>query len=314
MSDQGFRKYMHVERLGNEEVIGIEDGTVHVFPKIDGTNASVWEHEGVTYAGSRKRVLNAGADNAGFNEWVFGDDPKAIVCRAIVQAYGVRLYGEWLVPHTFKGYRDDAWRRFWVFDVARDLDDVEDGDRTVEFLTYDEYQPMLEAHSLDYISPLKIVTNGSEADFTALLDQNHFLLPDGGDEAGEGIVLKRYDYRNRFGRTTWAKVVRQAFKESHGREMGAPRLERTDLVEREIAEATVTVELVRKTMATIATVRDAEGWRSEFIPQLLGTMYHEVVVEELWDQLKQRKSPVIDFKRLQREVVIATRAVVPDVF
>ena len=37
-----FVKYMHLERYGNEEVEGIEQGTTYVFPKSDGTNAQVW--------------------------------------------------------------------------------------------------------------------------------------------------------------------------------------------------------------------------------------------------------------------------------
>ena len=34
-----FLKYMHLERYGNEEVDGIEQGTTYVFPELDGTNA-----------------------------------------------------------------------------------------------------------------------------------------------------------------------------------------------------------------------------------------------------------------------------------
>ena len=37
-----FTKYQHLERLGTTEVEGIEVGEVYVFPKLDGTNASVW--------------------------------------------------------------------------------------------------------------------------------------------------------------------------------------------------------------------------------------------------------------------------------
>ena len=37
-----FTKYQHVERLGTTETDGILDGDVLVFPKIDGTNCSVW--------------------------------------------------------------------------------------------------------------------------------------------------------------------------------------------------------------------------------------------------------------------------------
>ena len=37
-----FLKYQHVERVGTSEVENIELGTCYVFPKIDGTNASIW--------------------------------------------------------------------------------------------------------------------------------------------------------------------------------------------------------------------------------------------------------------------------------
>ena len=40
MSD--FRRYDHVVRLGHQDVEGIDLGRVFVFPKIDGTNASLW--------------------------------------------------------------------------------------------------------------------------------------------------------------------------------------------------------------------------------------------------------------------------------
>lgn len=41
-----FNKYQHVEKLGNKEVEGINIGTCYVFPKIDGTNASIWNDDG----------------------------------------------------------------------------------------------------------------------------------------------------------------------------------------------------------------------------------------------------------------------------
>ena len=47
---------MHLERYGNEEVEGIEQGTTYVFPKLDGTNAQLWyEGKGVIGAGSRTK-------------------------------------------------------------------------------------------------------------------------------------------------------------------------------------------------------------------------------------------------------------------
>ena len=53
-----FKKYQHVERYGTREVEGIEFGMCHIFPKIDGTNGSMWLSDcGIRY-GSRKRALN----------------------------------------------------------------------------------------------------------------------------------------------------------------------------------------------------------------------------------------------------------------
>ena len=37
-----FQQYMHIERYGNDEVQGIDIGELTIFPKLDGTNASVW--------------------------------------------------------------------------------------------------------------------------------------------------------------------------------------------------------------------------------------------------------------------------------
>ena len=65
-----FIKYMHLERLGTTEVEGIEVGLTYVFPKLDGTNGSVWMVDDNLMAGSRNRVLSAGSDNAGFYAWV----------------------------------------------------------------------------------------------------------------------------------------------------------------------------------------------------------------------------------------------------
>ena len=65
-----FEKYMHVEKLISDEVEGLTDGPVLVFPKLDGTNASAWASDGVIKTGSRNRLLSAAADNAGFDEYI----------------------------------------------------------------------------------------------------------------------------------------------------------------------------------------------------------------------------------------------------
>ena len=53
-----FNEYQHIERFGMPEVEFIEQGKCYIFPKIDGTNASVWMgDDGEIHAGSRHREL-----------------------------------------------------------------------------------------------------------------------------------------------------------------------------------------------------------------------------------------------------------------
>ncbi len=174
-----FRKYDHLERLGHRNTKDIEMGLVHVFPKLDGTNASVWwdPDKGQVQCASRRRVLSTDDDNAGFAAWVHGDDPKAEALRKLVQHCGnLIFYGEWMVPHTLKTYREEVWRRFWIFDVY----DRELG----AYLPWDEYCHMLTdmedpAAKLDVIEPLCTIQDPSEAQLKAQVDMNTYLIAAG---------------------------------------------------------------------------------------------------------------------------------------
>lgn len=191
-----FVKYQHVERLGTDETEGILDGIVYVFYKIDGTNGSVWrDKDGVVACGSRNRLLDLHNDNAGFMNATVAD---ARFLRFLEEHPNLRLYGEWLVPHSLKTYNDDAWRKFYIFDVI---------DNEGNALHYDEYQPLLDRHGLDYIPPLCIMKNPTEEQvFKALEKCGQFLVKDGAG-IGEGIVLKNYTYFNKYGRQDRKSVV-----------------------------------------------------------------------------------------------------------
>ena len=211
-----FRKYQHIERFGTSEVEQIEIGTCYVFPKIDGTNSSVWLNDGELCAGSRNRQLSLESDNAGF----FNSIKEDVRVKAYLEKHPTRrLFGEWLVPHSLKTYRDNAWRHFYNFDVCVDADN-EGG---LEYLPYEVYQPLLEELGLDYIAPLKIVTNGSLEHFLKCLEENNFLIKDG-EGCGEGIVIKNYDFYNRYKRQTWAKIVTSEFGRGTTRRWVHPRL------------------------------------------------------------------------------------------
>ena len=288
----GFIKYQHVERFGTDEVAGIECGVCHVFPKIDGTNGSVWLEAGQVRTGSRNRALGEDGENQGFRAAIEVDSR---ILAYLTEHPEHRLYGEWLVPHSLKSYRDDAWRRFYVFDVCMETDEGE-----MVYLPYLIYQPMLETHGLDYIPLQAEIRNGTYEQLVKMLDSNTFLMKDG-HGAGEGVVVKNYGYKNKYGRTTWAKFVRAEFKEIHIKTMGAPIINGGRMVEQDIAEKYCTDALIEKEYSKI--VAEAGGWRSQYIPRLLSSILHAVVTENTWDVVKTFKMPTINFKTLNYMVI-----------
>lgn len=294
-----FTKYMHLERIGTSEVEGIEDGLCYVFPKLDGTNASLWMIDGEIQGGSRNRHLSLESDNAGFLNWA--------VDQSHINQYLHRnpthiLYGEWLVPHSLKTYRDDAWRRFYVFDV---LDTA-----TGALIHYENYKDGLERHGIDYLAPIAQIKNGSLDHFIKALDKNVYMIKDGAG-IGEGVVIKNYQWQNKYGRVTWAKLITNAFKEEHAKAMGAAEIG-GKVTEERIVDEFVTSHLVDKVYAKI--VNAEEGWQSKFIPRLLGEVWHDLVTEEMWEIVKKHKNPRIDFGGLQRFCNMKIKSLRPDVF
>lgn len=285
-----FKKYQHLERYGTAEVEGIDIGECYIFPKLDGTNSSVWVENGEIKAGSRTRILSLENDNAGFYAWVLQNETLKTF---LLEYPHLRLYGEFLVPHSLKTYRDSAWGEFYVFDVINESL-IACEPENVYYVRYDCYSELLEKHGLKYIPPLAIIKNPSYEQLLELLKRNTYLVEDG-KGCGEGIVIKNYDYQNKYGRRTWAKIVTTEFKEANLKAFGV-KVFVNDTLEDQIAEKYVTQALCDKVHAKIV---NTQGWSSKAIPQLLNTVYYDLVREECWEFIKEHKFPKIDFKRLQ---------------
>lgn len=280
--EKEFKKYQHLERFGTSEVEGIELGTCHIFPKLDGTNASLWVNDEKLCAGSRNRQLSLDSDNAGFYNWAIKQENIIDFFKDFPEA---RLYGEWLVPHSLKTYRDDAWRNFYVFDVV--FDD--------EYRMPYQYEGVLDQYGINYIKATHIVKNPSYEMLISYAQSNTYLIQDG-KGAGEGIVIKNYGFKNKYGRQTWAKIVLNEFKEIHRKEMGSSERE-NKLIEELITEKYVTKSLCEKVKAKIENEKG--DWQSKYIPQLLNTVYYDLIREDSWNFTKEFKNPTINFKTLQ---------------
>jgi len=291
-----FVKYQHIERIGTDKVDGITVGRCYIFPKIDGSNSSLWWEDGLC-AGNRNRQLFLNKDNLGFFNAVFYEDSNIsnFFCDSINEH--LTLFCEWLVPHSLKTYRKDAWRKYYIFDVM-DYDGI--------YLHYDDYSKLLDKYDLEYIRPLAIIENPSIEKLLEFLESNHYLIEDG-NGSGEGIVIKNYDFRNKFGRQTWAKMVRNEFKEKHNKEMGAP-IVKMRMLEEDIVEKYLTEEMIKKTFAKIPE------WSSRKIPQLLNTVYHDFVTEEIWQIIKDFKHPKIDFGALYQFTILKIKKTMPELF
>lgn len=301
-----FVKYQHIEKFGADETQNIEMGTCYLFPKIDGTNGSIWIDNGAIKAGSRNRELSLDNDNSGFYEWTLKQEN---IKNFLLQYPHLRLFGEWLVPHSLKTYRENAWRNFYVFDVCQVREN--DLNNSLQYLRYEDYKMKLDEFGINYIPPIRIIRNGSYEDFIKVLSANNYLIKDG-EGTGEGIVIKNYSYENKYKRQTWAKIVTSEFKEVHHKKMGAPEVDGKLLVEDEIINEFCTEALITKTFEKIKI--ENEGWTSKYIPQLLGRVWHDLITEETWNFIKKLKNPTVNFKTLQYKVTIKIKETLPTVF
>ncbi len=292
-----FEKYQHVERFGTTETNGIEYGMCFVFPKIDGTNSQLWSDGNSLYAGSRNRELSIDNDNAGFMAWAVNQNN---IIDFFCKYPHLRLYGEWLVPHTLKTYQKTAWNNFYVFDVMN-------GE---EYLPYDEYKPLLDEFGIEYIPPICKVENPTYERLINQLEKNGYLIEDG-QGTGEGIVIKNYNYKNKFGRTTWAKIVKNEFKAKH-QKTDVCQIKENKIIEEEIVAKFVTVALIEKELAKIEN--ESDGWSSKFIPRLLNTVFYCLVKEECWNFVKEFKNPTVDFKRLSFFTTCRIKEAMPHLF
>lgn len=199
-----FHKYQHIMKLGTDEVDGILDGTVFLFYKIDGTNSQVFlKDDGTLGFGSRNREITPEDDNAGFALSMTQNEELYNGLLTILKANpNYIIYGEWLVPHTLKSYTHDAWKKFYVFDV---LDES-----TGKYLPYSQYVKLFESCPQCRIIPLMCEMEDPTPDqvMEKLKQTGAFLCATG---LGEGIVIKNYDFVNKYGRRTWAKMLTEDF-------------------------------------------------------------------------------------------------------
>lgn len=289
-----YKSYQHIEKLGKSEVEGILDGKVYLFYKIDGTNASVWLKNNQTLGfGSRKKEL-IDSDNAGFKTAIDTQAEYAETKKELLDYLAKHpthiIYGEWLVKNVLKTYQVNAWRQFYIFDIL----DTETG----EYINYDTYSKEFDSDypNLKYIPCMVKLNNPIEEDLKYwLLETGKYLINDG---LGEGIVIKNYNYKNKYGRHTWAKLLCEEFYLGKSN----VRIENSQNKEKLPVEYGI-VKMMTDEHILKEKNKIEEKYNENFMAhfgELLESCYREFLLDNLEIIIfKKYKSAIIDFKKLR---------------
>jgi len=288
----GISKYQHVSRITNDETEGLLDGEVIVQNKIDGANFNVaWTSERGHIIASRNSAKSLGGEpKVGFRgavEYCLNHPGIMLISKRFI------LRGEWLVRHSLN-YPKDSMHHFYVFDVQRYEDH--------SYLHPDAYIPLLEKYSIRYIPILARLTNPSIEELTKLVEG-----PDEfGAEQKEGIVIKRYDFVNKYERVQWGKIIHPSF-EIKNKLVFKPK--NADDITIKFASETVTQHLVLKTIEKVKSEDPDGNINIKQMAQILGLVWYDVFHEDLWNFVRDQKVSDFNFHDARKLVYQATREI-----
>lgn len=196
MSEQ--KKYMDIIRLGHKSTIGVlnEGDDIVIQEKIDGANASFKREGDIIRAFSRNTELNESNTLGGFYDWVQTLNPSKLL-------EGVIYFGEWLNPHKVRYPQYE--KQFFLFDLYNTYLD--------EYMNFNAVE--LEAKRLG-LNLVPVFYQGKYQGFEHL--QSFVGRTDlggrlGDKETGEGIVVKNINYKDKFGKQVFVKLVTDEFRE-----------------------------------------------------------------------------------------------------
>ena len=185
--------------------------------------------------------------------------------------------------------KKDAWNKFYIFDIF-------DADSS-SYLRPDIYLEELIALGLDVIPEIAVLLNPTEDDIKSYLSKTGDYLLDNGD--GEGIVIKNYEYRNKHGRQTWAKILTEDFASNKRQHRHENHLNKeASPIEYEIISQCLTPEHILKEKSKL--IEKYGDWQSKMIFELLNRSFLEFYKDNWELILKKWHNPTINFKKLKQ--------------
>ncbi|AYB37599.1 RNA ligase family protein [Brevibacillus laterosporus] len=194
------KKYIDVIRYGHKTTVGVlnEGDQIVIQEKIDGANASFMfdEKSRKIRAFSRNTELDEENTLGGFYQWTQQLNPSELCIGGI-------YFGEWLNPHKVKYANYE--KQFFLFDIYNTY--------TNEYVDFPIVQEEAERLVLNLVP---VFYQGEYKGYEHLKSFVGKTLLGGrlGDlETGEGIVVKNIDYKDKFGKQVFVKLVTDSFRE-----------------------------------------------------------------------------------------------------
>ncbi|HGT1414612.1 TPA: RNA ligase family protein [Clostridioides difficile] len=196
------KKYTDIIRYGKngtQEVIK-EGDIISITEKLDGANSSfTYDEENYIKIScySRKTQLSDENKLRGFYDWIVNN----IVPIKNELNKNYRYIGEWLVPHKVK-YKEKYYKRFYLFSIWDELEEKYLSDEIVI-----KEAKRLGLETVEYFYLGKFISYEHFLGFIG--KSNKTEIPNN----GEGIVIKNWNYLDRYGKQVFVKLVSSQFAE-----------------------------------------------------------------------------------------------------
>lgn len=275
------KNYWKIYHIDKDESEGILDGVCYIQEKIDWANLSVWLEEDEIFVGSRTQTVGTDKVKTWFRwavEYINNHKWIKELLFHLREAYeldDVRLYWEWLVPHTITNYDKDNYNHFYLYDIEINW-------IRVWIDTVDSYWKVFNIRTPHLFATL---WNPKKSDLDKFLWVSK-LWP-----KGEGIVIKNPDFINRFWNATYAKMVTVEFKEDNWVIFWNQTKHDTEL---DITAKYCDWERVKKIMNKI----EQNEWTDitkKHISQIIWMTKYDIITEEA---NAISKYGIVDFRRL----------------
>jgi len=279
-------EYQHVERFGSSSVEGLLDKNCVVQEKLDGANLTVANEAGLIVATRNSCIHHDGAPLTGFRgavEYVLAHEG---ILDFITDHPELILRGEWLIKNRID-YGPLNMFKYYVFDVQ-----LRDGN----YIPWEDYSSLLAEYDILMVPHLGFADSMDEV--IAFAGGESAI---GGDRK-EGVVVKRYDFANKYGQIVWGKFVNEEYHQT-------PRIRTECNHEAAFADYAVSVALVNKVMDKL------EGDISiRRLGEIIGRSWDDVVHEELAEFVLHNKIKNFNFFTARKEVTNLVRQIAMDRF